>query len=267
MAAVERGQAYPMSVDGQQRRLSAILAADVVGYTRLVEQDTDGTVAAWKSARTGIIDPTISEHSGRIVKHTGDGFLAEFTTVQDAVQCAITMQEGLVENRLDFRMGINLGDVIDDGEDIHGEGVNIAARIEALADPGGISISGGVYDQIRNRVDHGFEDMGEHEVKHVTAPVRVYRIVFKDNPPVHSATSVSAPAEKPSIAVLPLDNMSESREYQYLADGITEDIITLLARIPNFLVIARTSTFSYKGKQFDIRQIGRELGVRYVVEG
>jgi adenylate cyclase len=196
-----------MSVDGQQRRLSAILANDVVGYTRLVEQDTDGTVAAWQSARTGIIDPTISEHSGRNVKHTGDGFLAELTTVQHAVQCAITMQEGLVENRLEFRMGINLGDVIDDGEDIHGEGVNIAARIEALPDPGGISISGSVYDQVRNRVDHGFEDMGEHVVKHVTAPVRVYRIVLKDNPPVHSATSESAPAEKPSIAVLPLDNM------------------------------------------------------------
>ena len=256
-----------MSGDGRQRRLSAILAADVAGYTRLVEQDTDGTVAAWQSARTDIIDPAISEHSGRIVKHTGDGFLAEFTTVQDAVRCAISMQEGLSENPLEFRIGINLGDIVDDGEDIHGEGVNVAARIEALADPGGISISGGVYDQIRNRFDHGFEDMGEHEVKHVSAPVRVYRVVFNDARPVSPATSDLALPDKPSIAVLPLDNMSDSRDYEYLADGITEDIITLLARIPGFFVIARTSTFSYKGKQRDIREIGRELGVRYVVEG
>lgn len=164
-----------MNQAGDQRRLSAVLAADVVGYTKLMEQDSEGTVAAWKIARSDIIDPTIKSYSGRIVKHTGDGFLAEFSTVENAVKCAISMQEGLSASSLDFRMGVNLGDIIDDGEDIHGEGVNIAARIEALAEPGGICVSGDVYNQIRNKLNYAFENMGKHEVKHVSAPVRVYR--------------------------------------------------------------------------------------------
>jgi len=188
--------------------LAAILAADVAGYTRRVEQDTDGTVAAWRAARADVIDPAIAGRSGRIVKHTGDGFLAEFPTVEDAVRCAISMQEALAASPLDFRMGINLGDVIDDGEDIHGEGVNIAARIEALADPGGIFVSGGVYDQVRNRVDHPCEDWGDHEVKHVSAPVRVYRVVGGDDRHTEDEPAELPLPDMPSISVLPFDNMS-----------------------------------------------------------
>jgi adenylate cyclase len=251
-----------------QRRLSAILAADVASYTRLVEQDTDGTVAAWKAACDDIIDPTISEHSGRIVKLTGDGFLVEFQTVQDAVKCAIAMQDGLAEGSLEFRMGINLGDVIDDGKDIHGEGVNIAARIEALAEPGGICISGGVFDQVRNRLDHHFEDLGEHEVKHVSAPVRVYAIRHRDEPTSVQATKLPLTIpDKPSIVILPFDNLSGDIEQDYFADGMVEDIITGLSRIKWLFVIARNSSFVYKGKSVDVTQVGRELGVRYVLEG
>jgi adenylate cyclase len=228
---------------GQQKRLSAILAADVAGYTRLVEQDTDGTVAAWQAARADIIDPAISDNSGRIVKHTGDSFLAEFSTVQDAV----TMQEGLSASPLDFRMGVNLGDVVDDGKDIHGEGVNIAARIGALADPGGILISGSVYDQVRNRLDHRFEDLGEHEVKHVSAPVRAYaiRLGATEVPTLvgQSIASVSTPAtDKPSIAVLPFDNLSGDPQQDAFADGMTEDLITDPSKISGLFVVARNSS-------------------------
>ena len=264
---------------GDQRRLSAILAADVVGYTRLMEQDTDGTVAAWKSARSDVIDPTISNHAGRIVKHTGDGFLAEFQTVQDAVNCALAMQDGLETSSLDFRMGINLGDIIDDGEDIHGEGVNIAARIEALADPGSIWVSGMVFEAVRNRVSTSFEDMGEHSVKHVSAPIRVYRIAGPNDaasPSSGESPKVDAPAsdaptgdfpDKPSIAVLPFNNMSGDPEQEYFSDGITEDIITDLAKVSGLLVIARNSTFVYKGKAFNVPDVCRELGVGFALEG
>ncbi len=249
-----------------ERRLAAILAADVAGYTRLMEQDSEGTVAAWQAARSDIIDPAITDHSGRIVKHTGDGFLVEFSVVQDAVTCAVTMQEKLATCPLDFRIGINLCDIIDDGDDIHGEGVNIAARIEALADPGGIFISGGVYDQVRNRLDHRFEDLGEHEVKHVSAPVRVYRVVT-DVKPVEGGGSELALPDKPSMVVLPFDNMSGEVEQEYFADGLTEDIITELSRFQTFFVIARHSAFVYKGKAVTVQDVGRELGVHYVVEG
>jgi class 3 adenylate cyclase len=167
-----------MNEGGAKRRLAAILAADVAGYTSLMEQDTDATVAAWQSARANVIDPAIGAHSGRNVKHTGDGFLAEFTTVLDAVRCAIAMQGELAASPLDFRLGINLGDIVDDGEDIHGEGVNIAARLEGLAEPGGICVSGGVHEQVRNQIAAVFEDMGEQRVKHVSAPVRVYRLAL-----------------------------------------------------------------------------------------
>ena len=229
-----------MGVDGQKRRLCAILAADVAGYTRLVEQDTDGTVAAWQAARADIIDPAIAGHSGRVVKLTGDGFLAEFATVQDAVKCAIIMQEGLAASPLDFRMGINLGDIIDDGEDIHGEGVNIAARLE---------------------------DLGEHEVKHVSAPVRTYRVVVDDIGPVETKGSDLTLPDKPSIAVLPFENMSNDPEQGNFADGITEDIITDLSKVSGLFVIARNSSFAYKGQNPDVRQVCRELGVRHVLEG
>ena len=261
--------------DGRdRRRLSAILAADVVGYTKLMEQDTEGTVDAWKAACTNIIDPTISSHSGRIVKHTGDGFLAEFSTVQDAVKCAIAMQSDLGTCPLDFRMGINLGDIIDDGEDIHGEGVNIAARIEALADPGSIFVSGMVFEAVRNRVSATFEDMGEHSVKHVSAPIRVYRISGNkdaENFDPAGAPAADAPAgdmpDKPSIAVLPFENMSGDPEQEYFSDGITEDIITDLSKVSGLLVIARNSTFIYKGKAYNVPDVCRELGVGYALEG
>jgi len=165
---------------GVKRRLSAILAADVAGYTRLMEQDSAATVTAWQSARADLIDPTIDTFSGRIVKHTGDGFLAEFPTVQDAVRCVITLQNKLVDNPLDFRMGVSLGDIIDDGEDIHGEGVNIAARIQGLAEPGGICVSSSVYEQVHNQIAVTFEDIGEQEVRHVSSPVRVFRVRVGD---------------------------------------------------------------------------------------
>ena len=256
-----------MGENDNKRRLSAILAADVAGYTRLVEQDTDGTVAAWQAARADIIDPAIAEYSGRIVKHTGDGFLAEFPTVQQAVTCAISMQNRLAGGPLDFRMGIDLGDIVDDGEDIHGEGVNIAARIEALADPGGVCISGGVFDQVRNRLDYGFDDLGEYEVKHVSTPVRVYRCAVDDVRPKDRWPGDLALPDKPSIAVLPFANISGETEQQYFADGMTEDIITLLSTVPDLFVIARNSTFAYKGRSFDVRDVAKDLGVRYVLEG
>ncbi len=249
-----------------QRRLAAVLAADVAGYTRLMELDTDGTVAAWQAARKEVIKPTVADHSGKIVKLTGDGFLVEFSTVQDAVNCAIAMQRGLASSSLDFRMGVNLGDIVDDGEDIHGEGVNVAARLEGLADPEGICISGDVYNQVRNRVDAIFEDMGQQEVKNVSAPVQVYAVRLESSA-APSASGAPAISDKPSIAVLPFDNMSADSEQDYFADGISEDIITALSKISGLFVISRNSTFAYKGKSFDIRKVCRDLGVRYVLEG
>ena len=230
-----------------RRRLAAILAADVAGYTRQMERDTEGTVATWKTARDEAIEPVVASHSGRIVKFTGDGFLAEFPTVQDAVRSAIALQAEFATNPLDFRIGIHLGDIVDDGRDIHGEGVNIAARIEALADPGGISISGSVHEQVRNRIDAKYEDRGAHEVKHVSAPVRVYAI-RNDNPASAEASEATPPTpvpDKPSIAVLPFDNMSGHPEQDYFADGITEDIITAISKIEALFVISRNSTFTY----------------------
>jgi adenylate cyclase len=254
-----------MAESTDNRRLAAVLVADIAGYTRLVEQDTDATVTAWKAARADVIEPAIAEYSGRIVKLTGDGFLAEFSVVQDAVLCAVRMQQRLLESSLDFRIGVNLGDIIDDGQDIHGEGVNIAARIEALAEEGGICISGGVYDQVRNRLNHTFEDMGAHEVKHVSAPVRVYRVLLDGV--VKPVSSGLVLPDKPSIAVLPFDNMSGDEEQEYFSDGITEDIITTLSLFRSLFVIARNSTFVYKGGGVDIPTVARDLGVRYVLEG
>jgi adenylate cyclase len=251
-----------------ERRLAAILAADVAGYTRLMEQDTDGTVAAWQAARDDVIEPTVAGHSGRMVKLTGDGFLVEFPTVLDAVRCAIALQEKLAGSSLDFRIGVNLGDIVDDGRDIHGEGVNIAARIEALADPGGISISGGILEQVRNRIDASYEDRGEHQVKHVSMPVRVYAIRLTAAEPAGVDAVIGGPVpDRPSIAVLPFGNMSGDAQQEYFADGITEDIITELSKIDALFVISRNSTFTYKGKAARARDICRDLGVRHVLEG
>ncbi len=252
-----------------QRRLAAILAADVAGYTQLMEKDTDGTVSAWKAARDDVVEPTIDDQSGHIIKFTGDGFLVEFPSVQNAVNCAIQLQERLASNTLKFRMGINLGDIVDDGKDIHGEGVNIAARLEGLAEPGGICISGSVHEQVRNRIDAIYEDMGEQEVKHVSAPVRVYRIAGLNDAASPQPTDASAKdlPDKPSIAVLPFTNMSGDPEQEYFSDGITEDIITLLSRNRWIFVVSRNSTFTYKDEPADVRAVARELGVRYVLEG
>ncbi len=214
---------------GVSRRLTAVLAADIAGYTRLMEHDTEGTVAAWHAARAEVIDPAIARHSGRIVKHTGDGFLAEFATAQDAVNCAIAMQDGLKPNALDFRMGVNLGDVIDDGEDIHGEGVNLAARLEGLAEPGGILISGMVFDAVRNRIDSDFEDLGEKTVKHVSAPLRVWRIV----------SGGDGGGAEPAPSAVP-DDLQQDIRFCSSADGVTIAYATVgqgppLVKAPNWM--------------------------------
>jgi adenylate cyclase len=261
-----------------ERRLAAILAADVVGYSRLIRADEEGTIAALKALRADLIDPKIAQHHGRIVKLMGDGMLAEFPSVVDAVRAAVETQLAVAEHnsglpedkRIVFRVGINLGDVIIDGDDIHGDGVNIAARLEGLSDPGGICISGAVYDQVRDRIDLSLEDLGDREVKNIDRPVRVWRWL-----PVRGVTAGDpAPPErplplpdKPSIVVLPFTNMSGDPEQEYFSDGITEDIITELSRFSSLLVIARHSSFAYKGRSVDVGTIGRELGVAYVVEG
>ena len=257
-----------MTDQRSNRRLCAVLIADIAGYTRSVEKDTDGTVAAWVSARDSVIIPNVEAASGTIVKFTGDGFLVEFSSVVNAVRCAIAMQRILAQSPLSFRMGVNFGDVVDDGTDIHGEGVNIAARMEALAMPGGICISGDVYNQVRNQVDADYTELGPREVKNVSRPVHVYAI----GPAQESeAISKSARSERqearPSIAVLPFDNMSDSAEQEYFADGITEDIITELSRFQSLRVVSRNSSFVFKGKATEIAEVGRRLDVQYVVEG
>jgi adenylate cyclase len=249
-----------------ERRLAAILAADVVGYSRLMGGDQRGTVERLKSLRKELVQPRITDRKGRIVKLMGDGLLAEFPSVVEAVDCAIEVQQALTgheaevpeDRRIALRIGINLGDIIVDGTDIYGDGVNIAARLEGLAKPGGICVSGKVHEELRDRTDLPFEDLGEREVKNIGRPVRVWQWDPEGTAPASEAVNLNEPSpipDKASIAVLPLDNMSDSRDYDYLADGITEDIITLLARIPSFFVIARNSSFSYKGQQHDIHRV------------
>jgi adenylate cyclase len=257
------------------RRLAAILAADVAGYSRLMGADEEGTLERLKALRRELLDPKITEHHGRIVKTTGDGMLVEFASVVDAVRCAVEVQQAMPErntdvgpeSRIELRIGINLGDVIVEGDDLYGDGVNIAARIEALADAGGVFVSNTVYDQVRDRLPLLYEDLGEQQVKNIARPVRAYRV--RD-----AAKSASAPApsalplpDKPSIAVLPFANMSGDPEQEYFADGMVEEITTALSRIRWLFVIARNSTFTYKGQAVDVKQVGRELGVRYVLEG
>jgi TolB-like protein/class 3 adenylate cyclase len=254
------------------RRLAAILAADVVGYSRLMEGDEEGTRAALNELRREIADPAIAEHHGRIVKTSGDGLLIEFASVVDAVRCAVAVQRQMAERnlllsaerRIDFRIGINLGDVIIEDEDIFGDGVNIAARLETLAEPGGICVSRVVHDQVRDKLDVAFEDRGEQQVKNITRPVHVYRIPIVENAPARAPPPLP---DKPSIAVLPFVNISGDPEQEYFADGMVEEIITALSRIRWLFVIARNSSFTYKGQAIDVKQVGRELGVRYVLEG
>ena len=259
------------------RRLTSILAADVAGYSRLMGADEEGTHERLQAHLRELVNPKIAEHRGRIIKNTGDGFLAEFASVVDAVRCAVEIQRGMAERepevpeerRIRFRIGINLGDVIAEDQDIFGDGVNVAARLEALAEPGGICISRVVRDQVRDRLDYTFEDMGEQQVKNIARPVRVYRVrdaAAKEQPQPALPQALPLP-DKPSIAVLPFQNMSDDPEQEYFADGTVEEIITALSRIRWLFVIARNSSFTYKGQSIDVKRVGRELGVRYVLEG
>ncbi len=261
-----------------ERRLAAIMAADVVGYSRLIRADEEGTLAALKALRADLIDPKLAERNGRIVKLMGDGMLAEFASVVEAVRTAVETQAAVAERnaglpedrRIAFRVGVNLGDVVIDGDDIHGDGVNIAARLEGLAEPGGICVSDKVYEEVRDRIDVAFEDLGEQEIKNIDRPVRVWRWLAGDGvAPTEplGATELQPLPDKPSIAVLPFDNMSGDPEQEYFSDGIVEEITAALSRVRSFFVIARNSAFAYKKKPTDIREIAKELDVRYLLEG
>jgi TolB-like protein len=258
-----------------ERRLAAILAADVVGYTRLMSEDEAGTLAALKAHRSDLIEPKIAEHHGRVVKLMGDGLLAEFGSVVDAVECAAVVQRQMAErnadvqqaNRIDFRIGVNMGDVIVEGDDLYGDGVNVAARLEQLAEPGEICVSGAARDQVFDKVDFALDDLGEVEVKNIARPIRIYRVARSSAPAQAAALRPPSRQDKPSIAVLPFVNLSGDPEQEYFSDGITEDIITALSRLRWFFVIARNSTFVYKGRPVDVKQVGQELGVLYVLEG
>ena len=264
------------------RRLAAILAADVAGYSRLMGADEEGTHERLQAHRRELLDPKFGEHSGRVVKNTGDGLLAEVPSGVDAVRCAVELQRAMIDreadisedHRIRFRIGINLGDVIVEDEDIFGDGVNVAARLEALAEPGGICISQMVHDQIHDKLLYVFEDLGEQSIKNIARLVRVYVLRAEAVASLPSLSGVpgpstSRPAAAPrlSIVVLPFSNLSNDPEQEYFADGITDDLTTDLSRIPGSFVIARNTAFTYKGKPVDARQIGRELGIRYVLEG
>jgi adenylate cyclase len=254
-----------------ERRLAAILAADVAGYSRLMGTDEEATLAALMACRHELIDPKIAEYRGRIVKTTGDGVLVEFPSAVDAVRCAIEIQRAMAarsvaipeDRRVEFRIGINVGDIIIDGGDIYGDGVNIAARVESLASPGEICLSDNAYQQIKGKLAFDVSDLGEQHLKNIAQPVRVYGVRL-DGTPERPALVLP---DKPSIAVLPFQNMSGDPEQGYFADGISEDIITGLSKLRWFFVIARNSSFTYKGKAVDVKRVSRELGVRYILEG
>jgi TolB-like protein/class 3 adenylate cyclase/tetratricopeptide (TPR) repeat protein len=276
-----------LSNERVQRRLAAVLAADVVGYSRLMGASEEGTLVRLKAIRKTIVDPAIAEHRGRIVKTTGDGVLVEFASAVDAVRCAAEVQHRMADQnrdvpqplRIDFRIGIHVGDIIIDDNDIFGDGVNIAARLEGIAEPGGVCISDDAQRQIRAKVDLAFDDIGPQTLKNIAEPMRAWRLRVGAAPPAaveenpgHTKAAAETSAtlalpDKPSIAVLPFQNMSGDAEQEYFADGMAEDIITALSRFKSLFVIARNSSFTYKGKSVDIRQVGRELGVRYVLEG
>jgi adenylate cyclase len=253
------------------------MAADIAGYSRLMGVDEVGTLAALKALRREIFDPTIAEHNGRIVKTTGDGMLVEFASAVDAVTCAVAVQGKMAEcddstkHEIAFRIGINVGDIIIDSEDIFGDGVNVAARVENECEPGGVCLSDDTYRQVRSKLPFDFDDLGERSLKNIDRPIRLYAVrqsgvAAQTSLGVATAMPLPLP-EKPSIAVLPFQNMSGDPEQEYFADGVVEDIITALSRFKSLFVIARNSSFAYKGKSPDIRQVGRELGVRYVLEG
>jgi len=265
-----------------ERRLAAILAADMVGYSRLMSEDESGTLERLKSLRRELVQPKIRERKGRIVKLMGDGLLAEFPSVVEAVQCAVDIQQAMAgreadspeERRIRLRISVNLGDIIVEGSDIYGDGVNVAARLEGLANPGGICISGTVFDHVKGKVDKDFVDLGERQVKNINQPVRVYRIALGSEIDASKAAGTVAGSittldlrNKPAVAVLPFDNRSGDAEQDYFADGVTEEIITELSRFQSLQVIARNSVFAYKGKAVTTQEIGRDLGVVYVVQG
>jgi len=265
-----------------ERRLAAILAADVAGYSRLMGANEEGTLDQLKSIRKALVDPTIATHRGRIVKTTGDGMLVEFASAVDAVRNAVEIQRGMAEQntavpqdqRIEFRIGVHVGDIIFDDNDIFGDGVNIAARLEGIAEPGGVCMSDDAYRQVRGKVEIDCDDMGPQSLKNIAEPMRAWRLRMTGQTPsaVKSGSAVSQPRalplpDKPSIAVLSFQNMSGDPEQEYFADGIAEDIITALSRFKELFVIARNSSFTYKGRAVDVKQVGRELGVRYVLEG
>jgi adenylate cyclase len=271
-----------LSDERVERRLAAILAADVAGYSRLMGANEEGTLDQLKSIRKALVDPTIATHRGRIVKTTGDGMLVEFASAVDAVRNAVEIQRGMAEQntavpqdqRIEFRIGVHVGDIIFDDNDIFGDGVNIAARLEGIAEPGGVCMSDDAYRQVRGKVEIDCDDMGPQSLKNIAEPMRAWRLRMTGQTPsaVKSGSAVSQPRalplpDKPSIAVLSFQNMSGDPEQEYFADGIAEDIITALSRFKELFVIARNSSFTYKGRAVDVKQVGRELGVRYVLEG
>src|ERR1700726_4828076 len=277
-----RARGCILSSEHVERRLAAILAADVAGSCRLIGIDEEGTLAQLKALRKTLFDPKVSDHRGRIVKNTGDGALVEFGSVVDAVRCAVEIQRGMAEHnidvpevkRIEFRIGIHVGDIIIEDHDIFGDGVNIAARLEGIAEPGGVCMSEDAYRQVRGKVEITCDDMGQQSLKNIADPMRAWRVRLTGQTPsaVNSGSAVSQPRvlplpDKPSIAVLPFENMSGDPEQEYFADGMVEEIITALSRIRWLFVIARNSSFTYKGQAVDVKQVGRELGVRYVLEG
>ncbi len=254
-----------------ERRLAAILAADVAGYSRLIGNDEEGTLAALKTCRRELIDPKIAEHRGRMVKTTGDGALVEFASAVDAVRCAVEVQRAMADRnahlpdgrRIEFRIGINVGDIVSDEGDIFGDGVNVAARLESLAEPGGICMSSRVHEDVQGKLDISFEDAGEQQLKNISRPVRVFRVQLGK-----IAARAAAPSSKrPSIAVLPFQNMSGDPEQEYFADGMVDEIITGLSRIKWLSVVSRNSSYIYKNKPVSIKDLAEKLGVRYVLEG
>jgi TolB-like protein/Flp pilus assembly protein TadD len=267
--------------DQVERKLTAILAADVGGYSRLMAADEEGTLAGLKSHRRELVDPKIKEHRGRIIKTTGDGMLVEFASVVDAVRCSIDVQRGMAvrnqevvpDRRIEFRVGINIGDVIVDGDDIYGDGVNIAARLENIAELGGVCVSATVRDHVLDKLGFAFDDLGDQSVKNIPRPVRVYRVQFGDDPTSQAVSSQPASqrivsvAPRLSIVVLPFTNIGGDPEQEYFVDGVTESLTTDLSRISGSFVIGRNTAFTYKGKAVDLKQVGNELGVRYVLEG
>ena len=254
------------------RRLSAVMAADVAGYSRLMHEDEDATHAAFTAVMTRVIEPALARHRGRMVKGTGDGFLAEFYSAVDAVDCAIAFQDAMrahgkehaANQRIAFRVGVHIGDVIVEQDDLYGDGVNIAVRIESLAEPGGVLVSSGVQELVQAHHSYGFEDLGTHRVKNIARPIHVFRAFASD---AKSEPHALPLPDKPSIVILPFQNLSGDPEQDYFTDGIVEDITTAISRFQSLFVIGRSSAFTYKGKAIDVRQIARELGVRYALNG